>query len=357
MGSALARELALAGRDVLVLEKAIPGAEASSAAAGILGGQAEADHPGPFLDFCMRSREMYADYAAALKQETGIDIGYRRCGLLKVAYDDYPTEWIEDIIALQRESGLDHEVLSPAELRKLEPAISDLVVKAVHFKGDAQVDNRLLVQALTQAATKAGARYQSGYMVKRVLTKDGRATGVELDRESVQSEIVCICAGSWSSLVDGLPVPPDLVVPVRGQMIMLQVKPQVLGRVVFTKDGYLVPRVDGRIIVGSTVEFAGFEKRVTPAGLRKILDQLARVLPGADDAQVIETWAGLRPCTKDFLPIIGELEVKGLFMATGHFRNGILLTPATARLLGQMINGQKPFIDPEPFAWERFGAV
>lgn len=354
MGSALARELARSGRDVVMLEKAVPGAEASSAAAGILGAQAEAGGPGPFMDLCLKSRGLYEGFAAALREETGVDICYRRSGLLKVAFDEQSQGWLDSIRAWQREAGLPVEVLSGDDARRKEPALSPEVSGALYFADDGVVDNRLLVQALFRAAVTAGVRVISGETVRRVRIEGGKVRGVEMDGGPVDAPVVCLCAGSWSSLVPGTEFPPDLVQPVRGQMLAVRTPKGTLGRVVFTQEGYAVPRDDGRIIAGSTMEMAGFEKQVTVEGLHKLAVLLQKTIPASRDAEVIETWAGLRPCTADFLPVIGRTQTEGLFISTGHFRNGILLTPVSARLLRQLINGETPDMSLEPFSINRF---
>lgn len=356
MGSALARELARSGRDVLVLEKAVPGAEASSAAAGILGAQAEAEGPGPFLDLCLKSRELFPAFSAALKDETGVDTGFRRSGLLKTAFDAEDEDWLNGIAAWQIRAGLPLVRITGDEARRLEPALSRQITAALHFENDGVIDNRLLVQALSLAATRAGARYLPGYTVRGITSEGGQVTGVELDRETISSPLVCVCAGSWSSRVAGLGLPADAVQPARGQMLAVRMQPGTLGRVVFTRSGYLVPRDDGRIVSGSTMEFAGFEKEVTVEGLSRLTSQLLRVVPGTAGAQVVETWAGLRPYTKDRLPVLGETGTRGLYISTGHFRNGILLTPVSALLLRQVINGETPELDLLPYRWQRLAA-
>lgn len=349
MGLALGRELARSGRDVVILEKAVPGAEASSAAAGILGAQAEAERPGVFLDLCLKSREMYAGLSEELKAETGVDIGYRRSGVLKVGFGDEDGVWLTAVERVQREAGLPMQAISGDEVRRLEPELSPLINRGVYFPDDAVVDNRLLVQALALSAQRAGARVVTGQPILRVQSVNGRVQGVELDNDYVISEQVCVCAGSWMSKVRGLPLPADAVVPARGQMVAVMGRPELLTRVVFVRQGYLVPRADGRIIAGSTVELAGFSKEVTVEGLGKLASQIGHTVPSLSKAPVIECWAGLRPCTRDFLPALGETSVSGLFVSTGHFRNGILLAPMSARLLRQAMNREPLDIDLDPF--------
>jgi glycine oxidase len=353
MGCGIALRLRQAGARVTVLERSIPGAEASSAAGGILAPQMESERPGPFLDLCLKSRALYPDFARELHALTGVDVAYLPSGLLHVAFDAAAARRLEATVGWQKEQGLRAELLGPQEVRRLEPQLSGAVVAAAHFPDDHQVDNRLLTRALTMAAAKVGATFRTGY-VRGVVEAQGRAVGVDLDGETLRADAVVIAAGSWSGLVQGIALDPRVVRPARGQMVQLQTRLPLFSHVVFSDKGYLIPRADGRIIAGSTLEFAGFEKHVTAEGLQRILSLALELCPALASAPVQETWAGLRPYTEDHLPILGAGPLPGLFLATGHFRNGILLAPITARLLAQAILGDSPLVDLTPFRFDRF---
>ncbi|WP_224360999.1 glycine oxidase ThiO [Hyalangium versicolor] len=355
MGCSLALRLRQAGAKVTVLERSIPGAEASSAAAGILAPQMEADGPGPFLDLCLRSRALYGALATELRELTGVDIGYLPCGVLKAAFTEDQVHHLDAIAAWQRAIGLRAEFLDGKQARELEPQLSPQALAAVHFPDDHQVDNRLLVRALSMAVARVGATFRSGY-VRGIVEERGRAVGVDLDGDLLRADAIVVAAGSWSGLVQGTAMSPQVVRPARGQMLQFQTRLPVTSRILTSEKGYLVPRTDGRLIAGSTMEFAGFDKQVTAEGVSRILAMALELCPALGQAALTEMWAGFRPYTEDRLPILGPGPLPGLFLATGHFRNGILLTPITAKLLTQCILGERPSVDLSPFRYDRFTA-
>lgn len=353
MGCGIGWRLAQSGADVTILERSIPGAEASSAAGGILAPQKESAGPGAFLELCLRSRAMYGEFARELLEVTGVDIGYVASGVLSVAFDEAALVKLEATAAWQTAAGLRARLVDGKEARALEPALSPSAVGALHLPDDHQVDNRQLVKALSMAAARAGAQFKTGYV--RGLVDDGaRVRGVDLDGEKLEGDAVVLAAGSWSGVVQGSPVDPRVLKPARGQMVQLGTRLPPFSRVLFSERGYLVPRRDGRIIAGSTMEFVGYEKHVTADGLRAVLAMAIELCPELKDAPVQDTWAGLRPYTEDHLPILGAGPKPGLFLATGHFRNGILLAPITARLVSELVLGRKPSVEVRAFSYERF---
>jgi glycine oxidase len=355
MGCGLALRLRQAGAHVTVLERSIPGAEASSAAAGILAPQMESDGPGPFLELCLRSRALYSSLASELRELTGVDIAYLPCGVLKAAFSEADVHHLDSTATWQQGLGLRAELLDPKQARQLEPHLSPHALAALHFPDDHQVDNRLLVRALSMAVARVGATFRSGY-VRGVVEENGRAAGVDLDGELLRAGAVVVAAGSWSGLVQGTAMDPRAVRPARGQMIQLQTRLPIARHILTSEKGYLVPRTDGRVIAGSTMEFAGFDKQVTAEGLARILAMTLELCPALAQAPVTEMWAGFRPYTDDKLPILGPGPLPGLFLATGHFRNGILLTPITAKLVTQCILGERPSVDLSPFSYARLRA-
>ncbi|MCP4810086.1 MAG: glycine oxidase ThiO [Proteobacteria bacterium] len=338
MGCALARELARRGRDVLVLERSIPGAEASSAAGGILGAQSEAHGPGPFLDLALYSRARWSELASELASE-GHDVGFSRSGLLKLAIAPEDRAWLDEVEAWQRAAGLPVERLADASTR--QPGAPS--VPALFFEDDGVVDAQLLPAALAASARRAGARIVCGGNVLGLA--EG---GLETSEGFVAAQKVVVCAGAWTARVPGL-LPKGAVEPVRGQVLVLQGQPGRLRQVTFTRLGYLIPRADGRVLIGSTTEHAGFDKRVTPEG-RETLTAIARTaLPELADAAVLDHWAGFRPGTPDDLPLLGPTHREGVHVLSGHYRNGILLTPGSARLMAQQLCGEEPDIDLAPY--------
>jgi len=352
IGCAIGLRLAQAGVDVTVLERSIPGAEASSAAAGILGAQAESEGEGPLFQLCLASRARYAAFAEELETLSGLPVGYRPCGLLDLAFDEPSSTALGELTRSQRGQGLRAEPLTAEQARALEPSLGAEVRSAALFPDDAQVDNRLLVTALAAAAGRVGVRFRTA-QVRGIAHEGARAVGVELTGERLAADAVVVAAGAWTGWVAGTGLAADAVTPARGQMVMLRTERPLLSRVLFAKGRYLVPRADGRLIVGSTLELDGYEKRVSVDGLASLLQFARELCPELGSATVVETWAGLRPFTADHLPILGPGPLEGLFIASGHHRNGILLTPVTGDLMAECILGRPPSIDLTPFRWER----
>lgn len=355
MGCALGLRLAQQGVDVVVIERGIPGAEASSAAAGMLAPQTEADRPGPMLDLGLRSRALYPAFADELLGATGIDIGYVRSGVLALALDEDAAGALRARRAFHEAKGLSIESLAPAELAETEPALAPEIAFGLRFPDEAQVNARALARALSQAAAAAGARFLQGRYVRRVKTDGGRVSGVELDGELVQARTVVIAAGSWSALVEGSGVPTGVVRPARGQLVAIETRPPLFRHILSVHGrGYLVPRRDGTVIAGSTVEMVGFRKEVTVSGLAEILGLARTLVPALGDAPVTQSWSNFRPYTEDHLPVLGPTAIEGLILATGHHRNGILLAPITANALAELIATGRSSVDLSPYSVSRF---
>jgi len=355
MGSAVALRLAQRGVGVTVIERGIPGAEASSAAAGMLAPQTEADGPGPMLALGLKSRALYPDLAVELREATGIDVGYQRSGVLALGFgeeDDRALSFRRTWLVAQ---GQRAELLAEPALRTLEPALGPSVRAALHFPDDAQVNPAALARAFSQAAAGAGAHFLQGRYVRRVVVEQGAVTGLELDGEVLSTGTVVLAAGSWSGLVEGGGVPASVVRPARGQLVAIETRPPLFHHVLSVHGrGYLVPRRDGTVVAGSTVEMVGFRKEVTVGGLATIL-QLARTLvPGLSDAPVLSSWSNFRPYTEDQLPVLGATAVRGLFLATGHHRNGILLAPITGDAIARLVATGDAGVDLAPFSVTRF---
>jgi glycine oxidase len=346
VGLACAAKLAERGLRVGVVERGPLGAEASSAAGGILAPQCEAHGPGAMLDLCLRSRALWPAFARELAA-TGIDPAYRDDGTVALALDDTDAEALARRIAWQREAGLPVEELTADALHALEPALAPARL-AARFPDDHQVDNVRVVQALIQAARRAGVAILATD-AHRVVGAHGRVTGVAVDGAVLEAQKVVITAGSWSAQLGA-----NAVKPVRGQMIELAVTPP-MRHVVFGDGGYLVPRKDGRLLCGSTEEHTGFDKSVTAEGLERQRVRLARLCPSLAAEPTARSWSGLRPGTPDGLPLLGPGTLEGLFVASGHFRNGILLLPATASIVTDLCTGARPSLDLAPFSPQRFG--
>lgn len=352
MGCAVALELARRGVAVRVFERSVPGAEASSAAAGMLAAQVEAKEEGTFFRMCLSSRERFARWAEDLQERTGIDIEHRRCGILKVAQSEAEARELSEHVRWQMAAGLPvvgiEDVAAACEV---EPALSQRsFVSAAHFPSESRVDPPRYLRALRIAAERAGARFTTNAIVQRVVVEADRARGVEVEGHGlVHASDVVVAAGAWSNLVPGVPLGAGALRPARGQIIELSSPaPQQRG-IVWGGAAYLSPRDDGRVLVGSTLEFVGFEKAVTAGAVSKLLAGALGLLPALADAQVVRFWSALRPYTPDELPLIGRCSVERLWLATGHFRNGILLSPITAEIVASKLHGDEPPFDASSY--------
>lgn len=359
IGLAIARGLALRGvRQICLVERATLGTEASFAAAGMLLPQVEADAEDDFFKLACRSRDLYPAFAAALHEETGIDVELDTTGTLYLALDEHDYEEIEKRYHWQTRAGLAVELLSGAVAREFEPCISASVLGALRFPNDIQVENRRLLSALANSVNNLGVSILTETNVESLLIERSRVTGVETNRGTITCETIVIAAGTWSSfLLRSSGCPDPALQPVRGQMICLESKPQLTRHVLYSPRGYLVPRQDGRLLAGSTSENAGFAKRVTAGGISSILQHTLEISPAIATLPIVDTWAGLRPRPADGLPVLGACgEIDGVIYATGHYRNGILLAPLTAELITEAIvaGATSPLL--APFSPDRFSS-
>ncbi len=338
IGLTIARALALRGvRDVCLVERAGLGAEASSAAAGMLLPQVEANAADDFFALACRSRDLYQSFAAALREETGIDVELDTTGTLYLALTEHDHEEIEKRYTWQTRAGLSVELLSAAAARELEPCISDSTLGALLFPKDIQVENRRLLAALSNSVNKLGVTVATETSVDSLIVEKNSLLGVQTSRGAIHCSSAVVAAGTWSSFIKS-PVPLPSIEPVRGQMVCLEAKPQLTRHVIYSPRGYIVPRQDGRLLAGSTSEKAGFAKYVTAGGISTILRNAQEIAPAISSLRIVDTWAGLRPYAADGLPVLGPCdEIDGLFYATGHYRNGILLAPLTGELISEQI--------------------
>lgn len=353
IGCAVAWRLARRGCPVVLVEAGQPGERASAAAAGMLSPLKEAEEPGPFLQLGLRSLDRYPAFVEAVEAASGVDVGYRRDGRLDVALDDDEAALLRRHRDHQTGAGFESHLLEPAEVRRLEPAIGPDLVLGLATEHDHQLDSRQLMRALWIAAVREGAEVRSGIPVDSVLSESERVTGVRLaDGSRIDADAVVVAAGAWSGRI-GLPGPLPIR-PVRGQIVVLRTVPPVLGRTTWGPKSYLVPRTDGRLLVGSTMEEAGFRPEVTAGAIHRLLGIATRIVPSLADAAIESFQVGLRPASADGLPVIGPDPVtQGLVYATGHFRNGVLLAPETAEVVAAIIlDGQpaEPAFDPARFA-------
>jgi glycine oxidase len=341
MGCATALALAERGVEAVVLERAVPGAEASSAAAGILGAQTELHGREREAETFVRARDAWGPWARALRERTGIDVGHRISGVLRVARTDVERGELAKEVAWQAARGLRAELLGTAEARKVEPELHPEILAAAHFPDDAQVDPPALLRALMAAlARDPRVTVRGGTTVHGLMLEHDRCAGVRLDDGDLRADATVLAAGSWSSLVPGVPAAVPPVRPVRGQMVLLEERPPRTRTIVFGRGAYVVPRGDGRVLCGSTMEHAGFRKEVTAAGVHAILAGALANVPSLGDAQLAGTWSNFRPHVEGDASLVGASPLPGLWLATGHHRNGILLAKVTADTVAEGITAR-----------------
>ncbi len=353
IGLSLALNLRKEGASVLVVEKGEPGREASHAAAGML---ARCEQSDALRELACASANLYPEFVREIEDESGIKVDYRSHGtlLLRSGPEDEPS--CEEAVHL-----------GASALAEMEPILASNFDSGI-FLPEASVDPRALTSAALKAARRRGVDISSGDAATQInyfVFPTPSAVGVVTNKTRFPAHVVVNCAGAWSGQIgERSPVPTR---PIKGHMLDLIPADRVVrhGRessipllfrhVIRTPDVYLVPRSDGRIVVGSTVEEVGFDKRIDPDTIQRLFQAAANVIPELGQAKIHETWTGLRPGTPDNRPILGTTGIPNYYVATGHYRDGILLAPITAKLMTQIIRGGQPDLDMTPFSPLRFG--
>jgi len=336
IGLSLAIALRKRGATVLVVERGEPGREASHAAGGMLV-DSPLETPPVLQPLASASARMYPEFAREIELESGMKVDLRDNGTI--------------LLQKKAEELADAPRLSLEDLGELEPDFAS-TAKPAFFLKERTVDPRALTAAVLQAAKNLGVDFSSGDTVTAVNLSDGHVSGITTAKTSFLAEKVVNCAGAWSSQIGPHPIPTR---PVKGQMLCLAMRPHDLIRhVIRTPDVYLIPRSDGRLLVGATVEEAGFDKRTDADTMHRFHRAALELVPSLNDSRILESWAGLRPGTPDKLPILGETATPGYYAATGHFRDGILLAPITAQVMSQAISDEMSPYDVAPFSPQRF---
>ena len=351
VGAACARELASAGRRVVVLEPGGSSGQAWRAAGGMLASQIEADAKDPLFELGLAAREHYRPLADALRETTGIDLGLWQEGIARVATSEVEAAQLRSKVEWQQRQGHMCAWLDPDEVRRRWPWLGP-TAGGLWAERDGALEPEHLVSALLKDAQRLGAVLATDRAIG-VESASDRVTGVTGQTDRYLAEQVVIAAGAWSGLLDGLPRALP-VQPVRGQMAALPWPATIPRAIVYNKDCYLLAR-GGEAVIGSTMEHVGFRPEVTSAGLAQIFAATVLLYPNLIRTKVRRTWAGLRPMTPDSLPIIGgEPMLRGLWYATGHGRNGILLAGITGVLIRQLLVGEAPAADLQAFTPSRF---
>jgi glycine oxidase len=358
IGLSIGWRLAQAGCRVTIYDSGAAGRGASWAAAGMLAAAAETE-PGEerLLPLTLASQRMWPDFARELEAASGTAVGYRDEGTIVLALSRDDAERLRFTYDFQKSLGLDLEWLSGAEARRREPHLVPGLSAAVASPSDHQVDNRLVAAALALSARRAGADLYEHCPVHEIDLAGGRACGVVTDRGREPADVVVLAAGAWSRQIGGVaPAALPPVRPIKGQMLALRMDPAapLVNHVLWLPKGYLVPRADGRLIVGGTVEERGFDDTLTAGGVLALIEAAWRALPAIEELPIAETWVGFRPGSRDDAPLLGPSGIDGLVYATGHHRNGILLTPVTAAAIcTYVLTGDLPEI-ARPFTPNRF---
>jgi glycine oxidase len=359
VGLSLAYELAGHGVSVAVCEAGEPGQEASWAGAGILP-PAGADSADPVRQFTALSNRLHRDWSAALADQTGIDNGLRACGGVYLARQEADVADLDHCTRLWRQEGLQVEAWSAAELAQREPALcpTDAILAAYWLPGECQVRNPRHLKALLAACLARGVRIEAGSPVVGFESRGSRVTAARTAAGARAAGMVCLAGGAWTgSLAEQLHWHLR-VYPVRGQMVLLSTLRPVLSRVINEGPRYLVPRDDGRLLVGSTEEDAGFDRRPTGAGVQALVRLALELAPVLAAAQFERAWAGLRPATGDGLPYLGLVPGwDNAWVAAGHFRSGLQWSTGTALVLGQLMRGLTPSVDLGPFRPDRLAPL
>lgn len=355
IGLAIGWRLAAAGCRVTLFDAGTAGHGASWAAAGMLAACAEAE-PGEegLLPLTRASQQLWPEFAAELEAATGLDVGLRTEGTLTIALTADDGARLRHLYAFQQSLGLPVEWLSAAEARKREPYLSGQLSGAVLSPEDHQVDNRKVAEALKIAACAAGATLHEHARVEKIVTNP---RGVVVDGTHHPADVIVLAAGAWSRGVDISPAKPLPVRPVKGQMLALKMDPAhpLLSHVLWAPGSYMVPRGDGRLILGATTEEKGFDPDLTAGGQLALLTHAWRAVPGIEELSILEQWVGFRPGSRDDAPILGPSpEVEGLIYATGHRRNEILLLPVTTKVIVDLILEGRLDAVAAPFGAERF---
>lgn len=354
IGGSIAYNLAKRGAKVLLLEKDRLAGKSSGAAAGMLAAQAELEGDDPLFPIAKKSREMFPELSEELKRISGIDIGLINKGMLKIALTEQQKQKYQQIIRIQKEKGEQADWLTSEELQQKEPELSSAVSGAMYIEKDGQVEAPQLTLAFLKSAAASGAVIKEHVEVEEIQIHESRVTGLTTNEGTFRCDKVIVAGGAWSEKLltkTGLQLG---TYPVKGECFSVLTERPLLDCTVFSHGCYLVPKKGGRIIVGATVKPHTFNQKVTLEGISSLMERAKQLIPAIAEGEWEKSWAGIRPQTFDGLPYLGEHPAcKGLFVATGHFRNGILLSPITGEIIADMVEGKASSTNLAPFQINR----
>jgi len=357
IGLSLGWQLARKGREVQIFERDLAGRGACWVAAGMLAPQAEMGFEEiELFKLCRKSLELYPEFLDELFEDSGIRIEVERCGLLMPGFDRDDSERLRRLYDFREKVGLPVEWVTGSRARELEPLLSPKCTNAIWVPEDGQIDNRELMQALLDAFHKRGGLLHEIANVHEIKVENNRIVCIIVNDKEVKTSTLVVAAGAWSKQLQGLPenvLPP--VRPVKGQILSLRMNPDFkINHAIRAPDVYLVPKKDGRLIVGASSEEMGFDTNPTAGEIFRLLERGWETVPAIYDLPIEEIQVGLRPGSRDHEPIIGDSEIEGLYFATGHYRNGILLAPITAFELSDWIATGNRSTTLEHFQLSRF---
>lgn len=339
IGLSIARELAL-DHSVSLIERGRCGQEASSAAAGMLGAQAEAYGDDAFFRLCVDSREMFPELAESLLEETGIDVGLDLAGTLLLSFSEADIAARSERFAWQKAAGFEIEQLSAAEVRREEPFVSTDVLGGFYLPKDGQIDNRKLVHALQRSCELRGVNFFEETAVDRLAIDKGKVVGAFSGELAFSADKVVLAAGAWGTEINAGFDLPFTIRPMRGQILQFRTAKKLFTHVIVGPRGYIVPRSDGRVLSGATMDDAGFDASVTNEATAHLIESTSEISPSLGSLKIQEAWTGFRPFAPDRMPVVGRVpNAENLLLALGHFRNGILLSLVTAKLIAAEVRG------------------
>ncbi|WP_194165538.1 glycine oxidase ThiO [Oceanobacillus sp. CFH 90083] len=348
IGCSIAYQLAKRGYRVLILEKNHIGCEASSAAAGMLGAQGEFTERSPLFQFAQESRALFKDLSEELYEKSGIDIQYIHKGIMKLAFHQQQYSKLKTIAAFQREEGNPAYLLSREEARQMEPGLTENLHAVLYLPNDGQVSACHLTKAFSLAACHHGAVLQEQEKVSGLLVENGTVQGVRTIEAAYYADQVVIATGAFGDEL----LPEDYgTLPMKGECLLLELDQELFRSTLWMEGCYLVPKQGKKVIVGASSIAGKTNKHVHAASVQRLLSRAQKMVPQLAEARISSFWAGVRPATADELPYLGEIPgVKGLYVAKGHYRNGILLSPITGIYMADLIE-KKPV---NPFYYDRF---
>jgi len=339
IGLSIARELAF-DHSVSLVERGRCGEEASSAAAGMLGAQAEAYGDDAFFRLCVESREMFPDVAGSLLEETGVDVELDHAGTLLLSFSEADIAARRRRFAWQKAAGFAIEQLSAEEIRREEPFISTDVLGGFYLPKDGQIDNRKLVAALRRSCEIRGVKFFEETAIDKLAIENGKTTGAFAGGTKFSADKVVLAAGAWGTSIDAAIDLPFVIKPMRGQILQFRTAKRLFNHVIVGPRGYIVPRSDGRILSGATMDDAGFDETITNEATAHLIESTTEISPSLGSQKPQDVWTGFRPFAPDRLPVLGRVpNAEKLLLALGHFRNGILLSPVTGKIIADDIRG------------------